>query len=292
MAEPVAPKILPSPVLHLGAGTLVKLEPISGVTSRKHMPGPFTFQVSPTDTLPIPRSWPWQDYDTIGAGQRSRPGSRQLRTVAFDSLFIADTPWWSFLTPDLVGGAPTPGVRGAETDAEFALRVRSEALNAKYGLGNRKVPDPLKMIAALEKLGNNYQVFTLTIRQPNELAGYDVNMWATLRNFDTRKVAGEPFTRYFSITFVEYRPTKIEREQIGHPHLPLTVVAGKLPPGRDTLHELAKFYYGSPSQWRRIAAASHLKVGPSYDLNKLGTKRIVVPKPASKPKPKSPGGPH
>jgi hypothetical protein len=245
-----------------GFGLVVMLREIPGVTA-KEVKGilPFTFQCPPLNNFPINRSYPHTDYDPIEGGQRSKPGSVQLEVYAWRTLFTWDVARWTLLH------------------------------------GEGYTPNPLEMLEKLDRIGKSGKPVHLTARHPKFWDRYEVNTPATLRSCNSEEVQGEFDTRYADIQFVEYRETSLETMQQGgasggggsnkgsglpgggrDSKLPVVIDSKQLGPGKDTLYELARTYYGDPSDWRLIAKANGLSVAPTYDLNKLGNRKIKIPK--------------
>lgn len=234
----------------VGTGMIVKLEKIAGLTAEGLLEDPFTFQCSPINTFPINRSYPQTTYDTVALEQRSRRGVLQLDTITFDSLFCQD-PWpWTLLH------------------------------------GDGYVPNPLDMLAKLDRLGKAGTYFWLTARTPAYYSGYDVNMAAALTSMNSEIREGEPDARYVTVSFLEYRDSSLKARQLPgtggrSKNLPVSLRADQLPADRNSMYELATFYYGSASEWRRIAKANSLtKTAPSTDLRPLGHRKITVPRKA------------
>lgn len=239
---------LPRPVHRepVGKGMVVKMERIVGVTRGGVLETPFTFQVPPLNTFPINRSYPKNTYDTVGREQRIRAGVTQLRSVSYDTLFC-DDPWaWTLLH------------------------------------GDGYVPDPLEMLRTLEAIGEAQEPFWLTARNATFRTGYDVNWAAYLTSVNSEIRDGEPDARYLSVAFTEFRDSSLKTRSLPgsgrSANLPVTRRADQLPANRNTLYELATFYYGSASEWRRIAKANNIKRPPSADLRVLGTKKVTIPR--------------
>jgi hypothetical protein len=92
--------------------------------------------------------------------------------------------------------------------------------------------------------------------------------------------AREADTHYYSLEFAQHRSLKQPRRRNGGPELPATHRLDK----DDTLRNLARRYYGSSEQWRRIKRANGIKnVGGAEKLvslkrYKVGS-RILIPGP-------------
>lgn len=77
------------------------------------------------------------------------------------------------------------------------------------------------------------------------------SMPVTLRQFDVEEKAGEPDSRYFDVSFTEWRDAYVTRKARWPVRHKVT--------GEDTLAGLAKKYYGKPSLARIIAKANKIK---------------------------------
>jgi hypothetical protein len=229
-------------------GLVVRLERIPDVTPQGFLDDPFVFQVAPLNTFGISRSYPQNTYDTVARVQRSRPGVRQLRSISYDTLFCAD-PWsWTMLH------------------------------------GDGYTPNPRDMLFHLESLAEQNAYFWLTVRNPARYAGFDVNWAAAIVDLNSSIHEGEPDDLYMTIGFQEYRDASLKTRTLPgagsrNSKLPVRLQANQLPANRNTLYELATFYYGQASEWRRIARANNLtNTNPSADLTKLGHRKITVPR--------------
>lgn len=229
-------------------GLLVRLERIPDVTPKGLLEDPFVFQVAPLNSFPVNRSYPQSTYDTVGRVQMARPGVRQLRTISYDTIFCAD-PWnWTMLH------------------------------------GDGFTPNPRDMLFRLENLGEAGAYFWITVRNPQRYSGYDVNWAAALTDLNSTIHDGEPDDLYMTVGFTEYRDASLKARSLPgtggrNSRLPVTLQANQLPAARNTLYELATFYYGAAAEWRRIAKANNLtSTNPSADLTKLGRRKITVPR--------------
>lgn len=230
----------------VGKGMVVRMERIVGVTRGGVLDTPFVFQVPPLNTFPISRSYPKNTYDTVGREQRVREGVTQLRSITYDTMFC-DDPWtWTLLH------------------------------------GDGYVPDPLEMLRALERIGEAQEPFWLTARNTTFRSGYDVNWAAYLTSLNSDIRDGEPDARYISVGFTEFRDSSLKTRALPgggrSANLPISLRADQLPASRNTLYELATFYYGQASEWRRIAKANNIKRPPSSDLRTLGSKKVTIPR--------------
>lgn len=232
-----------------GRGMIVKLEKIAGLTPAGILDTPFTFQVPPINTFPINRSYPQTMYDTIAGEQRMRPGIVQLPTVSYDTMFTEDPYAWTLLH------------------------------------GDGFLPNPIRMLAQLAKIGENQAYFWLTARTPTFYNGYDVNWVAALTDLNSEIRDGEPEARYVTVGFTRFKESALSTRTVGGSStksagLPVSLRADQLPAGRTTLRDLSVYYYGNSGDWKRIAKANNLDQPASVDLRPLGHRKIVVPKKA------------
>ena len=219
-------------------GTKVKLSKLPGETDRDLLKNPFRFQCPPLESYSKSHSFNHQDYDTIRKGQFSRRAGRSLMTLSFGSLFV---------------------------EAPFPFVVADEQW------------DPQRHTAILERICESGTPFLLTMGKflPHEV---ELEVGMTLREFTVEERAGEPDTKYVDVSFVEYREANTQRRKRGKGggkggggNWPKT---HKLKAG-DTLHELAKRYYGRPSLARTIARANNLNgTGSDVILSTLNKWKI------------------
>lgn len=219
-------------------GTRIKLSREDGLTKPGLLKEEFQFPAPPLDELAITGAFSWGDYDTLAAGQFSRPASMQLKTVSFDTIFVADDYWWAFYNPMRKMGWTTQRVA-----KELDKVMRSGT--------------PVWMV--IEEVQNS----------PNDTGEAAASAWdfgeepllrmlATLRTFTHSTRAGEPDARYASVAFTEHRVAGAQERAVGKG----TAASGKLPAAitmkdvKGSLHDLATSYYGSASQWTLIKAAN------------------------------------
>lgn len=210
---------------HAGEGLKVTLSR-SRFTRRGLLAVPFRFQVPPLDEFTVGHSFNWSDYETISAGQFSRPGGRQLRTVSFQTMF-ADyrSMYWTLLD---------------------------------YPPGT-SLPTPLDWTFELQAILESGTPFKLVVGQPEHWHDNDLDMLATLRTMDVTERGGEPDARYVSMGFTEWRDLAVTRKRKGKGRG--GGPPGLLPKGEaaledlvhtikqgDTLQKLSRRYYGSTSR--------------------------------------------
>lgn len=226
-------------------GLRVRLQPIPGVTDRHLMTtSGFTFQCPPLEEFGTDYAFAHSDYDTIKAGQFSRRGGRQLRSVAFDTLLV-DQGSFSIL------------------DREIEIEDHAHRLIKICESGS-----PFLLTVAHRMPPHGYRNWHQT------LAGPELQMEATLRTLKVAEKAGEGDARYLNVSFTEYREpfaradTKRHGQSRNFKHFPRTVLLYRNGVARDkstgqtinkppqfpvTLHSLSRFYYHSPSLWKQIA---------------------------------------
>lgn len=242
-------------------GLVVVLSRVEGFTQKGLLSEPFYFQCAPLETMPRDMAWQWTDYLTLGTGYHSQPNAPNLESWSFDTLMV-DDDWGLWFT-------------------------------------QTKKRDLLGMVRELKKLGDSMTPFQLQFGNPQLWGEWDVVSGATLRGLHVEERAGEPDSRYLTVSFMEFPdapthkpvpadPTKSKKKTTDERYLAV-LDSAKLPTHRDTMAELAKHYYGKVSDWRMIAKASGLtKYGPNTNLRTTAGKqkppvKIKVPKP---PKPK------
>lgn len=203
-----------------GRGTQVSLHAVRGLTARRHLGVPFRFQIPPMDSWGRTFTGRMTAFDVIGGAsgprERSRPQGPGLRTVNFKTLFMDWHPSWGVWEPDVLA--------------------------------------PIMAIRELEDLARKNVVFRLRIRNPHLYAHDDVSMFATITQGDVEEVAGEPDTRYITLSFTEYDELELER-QARHDHGAHGPWSHKVVAG-DTLHSLARHYYHQQVLWPVIANAN------------------------------------
>src|SRR5205085_10994887 len=113
--------------------------------------------------------------------------------------------------------------------------------------------------------------FWLYVGMPKVRGDWDVKMLATLRGVSTEERAGEPDALYTEVQFTEYRQAKLTRKARGKGPREKkrtvvithkggdTRVRGLALKRAPTLANIARVAYGSPSEWKSIASANHLK---------------------------------
>jgi hypothetical protein len=255
----------PHPPHHPQAlGLRVILSPIDGVTPASLMKKPFLFQAPPLNDFTEEMAYNHGDYMTAFSGERSRPMGRQLETINLSTLWLDD------------------GSRDHAPD--WALV--------------KKAKDPIVVKNQLKALLYAGSPMWLMIHQMPLWHRYDLKVMVTIRSFTSQEKEGENDARYFNFQFREWRTTDVRtkgqgatRNRVG-PH-GTNVTVKNLPPNRDTLYELAKYYYGSASQWKVIAKANGLtNITGTTNLKtrfaKTPSKKLHLPPPkkpaVSKPK--------
>lgn len=262
---------VPDPTL--GEGLRVAMRRIPGLTKKGLLRSAFLFQVPPLETISEQYAGTHQEFGTVGSGTFSRYQGKQLRQVGFSSMFVDYKPAWSLLDP-----------------------------------GDEKAwtPNPLLMRDQLINICEAGTPFMLLVHLAGYNQKYDVVWPATLRSVKVDQRAGEIGTRYFDVSFSEYRDPRVQRrakgaKRTGPPkgtsahHLPATVtLTGD---GRGhwnghvfkavTMSSLARHFYGSPSRWRAIAQRNNLDAAgtrPLWDSTHTlpprlrHSKKIIVPK--------------
>lgn len=230
-------------------GTHVILRPIKGLTNKEVLPAAFSFQVPPIGDITQTIAGSHGENETVGRVQVSRFSSASLRTATFPSLVIDDAPWWSYYD---------------------------------------EIPDIHALIAQLRAVVRQGEIFQLVVTNRSLYDTPDINWPATLRSLEITERPGEPDVRYLSFSFSEFADAEIGTKKYAAPgnsksRTPATLKTKTLPPGRRTMHAIAKFYYGSAEKWRHLVKANAWlgKVSPSKDLRTYAKAHpsIRVPKP-------------
>lgn len=236
-------------------GLHVWMLPIAGLTKPANaFPNgqQFTFQADPLESFGEDGTSTYSDYDTP-SGQHTQFIGTQLRQVQMETLFMDGEPWWSLL-------------RQGET------------------------LDPQQAVQDLSYIREKGTIFHLLAQQPGWRARYDIDYPAQLRSFHWEVRAGETDAYYCTCSFVEFSSPELEEfiaQSSAHPKLPVSLPVAQLPANRDTLSKQAKFYYGDPHQYRRIAAANGITdLGANTRLTTRNVKRskIVIPARTAPPK--------
>lgn len=161
------------------------------------------------------------DFDTVGAGQFSSPaGGRkapQLKTLSFDALTLTWDAKW-LVFPD--------------TTPQEVRRELNEILRSRQ---------PVELFAFLGPHGT----------------GEELRMYATLRGLNRILRHGESDTRYYSLSWKQYRNPVVRRRGRGGGSKRLPA-RHKLKSG-DTLRSLAKRYYGTRELWLFLASENGIK---------------------------------
>lgn len=266
------------PTIQAGDGLKIILRGVPNLTDPDVLDSPFFFQSPPIDNFTWTASHTHDDYDTINAGQFSRPSSRQLKSTSFSTLFIDwDAPW-------------------ALTAAVLPIKVAHQ-LVAIQDTGT-----PFRLIVHQAELWGAHH--------------HELDTLATLRSISVEHRGGEPDTRYVSMDVTEFRDPSARSRGPGNrkppmhklptsarlvpvyqstaKHAPLIGVRVEIRNGRDmpaskgaTFHDLVKEVYGSSSSktlGKVRQANKFLKDVPgSQKLSKLIKKRnlavtITLPK--------------
>jgi hypothetical protein len=271
-------------------GLIVAISPIAGRTPMelfKKLPNQaFYFQCPPLEEMGRDKEWQWDDFGTIGSGMHSNPNYPGLAQIPIDTLFVDDSWGWT-VGPRSVKLGATPGDEA------------SRAVVPGPRFATADLPKDILWAGAwLEALGDSMQPFGLQWGQPQLWGRWDRVTAATLRSLRVAEKSGEIDARYIRVSFTEYPDadaTPVAAPHVpgqrrgpwkdGHGHRLLAppMDSSKLPPGKRTLAQLAKNYYGQASAWRLIAKASGLtRATPNQDLpSTVGRRhppaRILIP---------------
>lgn len=287
----------------MAEGLLIKLSEIPGLTvdgnGKRLLTSPFVFQCPPMNEFKVTRQYTFGNYDTIYDGQYTRRGSLQLKVWSFDTLAMylgvnADNPhrheprWVPFANYDgktfMQWQGQTIGVNRPTTPEWYARQLANLHFSGA----------PFKFSASWAATKSDFSLDGASI-EPVILTN------ATLLQYDEDYKAGEGDAIYFEgCSFQEWKDPTIKQSGLGKPkgatHLPAWVnlyptgacrdsAGQRIPKSGDcTLADLARHFYGEPSDWRLIARANHLTGGAA------NTKLIDFPRlrfPAHSRKPRS-----
>lgn len=246
-------------------GTRITLTKDSKHTQKGILDQPFVFPAPPLNQLQIALAYNWGDYDTISAGQFSRPSSMQLTTIQFDSIIVADDYPWVFYNP-----LRSRGLDIDEMGRELGKILRSGSpFNFKIEEARFK-PDSSGLASSV-----TYDFGTSPV----------LTMLATLRTLSKTKQAGEPDALYITCGFTEHRIAGTTEKKLGSNNNG-TGAGGKggedsrsLPTSLDfsslsgSLQDLAVKYYGSAARWTYIRDSNPWlgSVTATHDLSVLDT---------------------
>lgn len=251
----------------------------------------FVFPVPPLNEFSRSLTYDWNDYQTIAAGQFSRPTGMALQTCAIDTLLIADDYSWAFYNPKRTRGWDASEQskqlgRIMRKGTPFRLIVEQAKLNAQPTTAGGVPNSPFPAATA-------YDFESVPV----------LSMLASMRSLTARIVSGEPECQYVNVSFVEHRSAALTQKALGKAgasgasgssiggagagkgganssKLPLAIPLGNFAvtpkPAANTLHDLATVYYGSASKWTVIKAANPWlgNVTPDHDLGTWDTSEL------------------
>lgn len=234
-------------------------------TKKGVLADPLNFQMPPLEEFAYTQSATHQDFDTLSRGQFSRRGARSLLTFEIRTLAVDYQPHW-----------------------------------AAYHRDRPDAPHPQKIAQVLKGL-----VLLGTPIMFHARSGYwegsDLRLPVTLRSVQVAERAGEVDSRYFDLSFVEWREQELDRKNKGKKRprhsLPTTVEIKpngsvqeigegggqpqKIPSrgGETSLQDLAAFFYGDPTFWRAISRDNGIDdFAPTRSLAELKKKGKTVRK--------------
>lgn len=206
----------------------------------------------PLNELTRQLTFAWDDYQTISAGQFSRPAGMTLQTLSFDTILIGDDYPWAFYNP----------LRTRGWDAE----------------------EQAKQLGAILRSGTPFMFIAEQARWKANGTSFDfgavpyLKFLATLRGVSDTQRSGEPDAQYVTLQITEFRSPSAAQRALGKaggassgssiggngngkggpdsPHLPASVPMKNFQstpkPAANSLHDLATVYYGSASKWTKI----------------------------------------
>lgn len=222
---------------------------------------PLNFQVAPLESFGFTQAANFTDFDTLSRGQFSRRGARALISFDIRTFVIDYQPSW-----------------------------------VSWERSRPNAPHPQKVTQLLKHL-TQLGTPMMFVARSGFWEGNDLRIPVTLRSMAVEERAGEVDSRYFDLSFVEWREQELDRRKLGGKRerhsLPTTVVihedgsvsevgdSKEKIPQHDgdfaTLHDLAQHYYGDPTVWRVIVLENGIDNFPPgrslKDLEK-GGKRV------------------
>lgn len=243
-----APQVFGRPGVILGGadtgaqGMRVRLIPIPGVTPREVLLEQLVLPAV-LDEFEVSGEAAHNDYTTVRAGEFSAPGGgekrshRRLRTSDLEALtLIWHAPWLQSLDQD----------PKAVHDALWRIH------------DYRK---PVLLAARIRQQGWEDEVLRMPV---------------TVRSLRERVRKGEPDTRYFSIATKEWRDNSVRRRGRGVGRGKVRLPARHKLDSNDTLHSLAKHYYGSYAGWRTIRNENKIPTSWGQSTPLVQMKRFKV----------------
>lgn len=238
-------------------GMHVELAAAKGYTRPGLLKLPYRFQVPPTEAFTRQLAYAHTDFDTVRAGQHSRPQARQLQVVSFQTLVV-------------------------DWDATFAVWPRGRAVERMSMVDRYELFNVLHLTETLEHVLESGTPVRLRAGMPYLWDQYDVEGLYTLRNLTIEERGGEPDARYLDVELHEYRPLQLRRRSYGRAgrettrsergkadKLPTTIEVfadgsardrgdddRKISDGGLTIARLSKRYYGSHGFGRYIIRAN------------------------------------
>lgn len=186
---------------------------------------PLRFQTPSIGDLARPEDFNHATYDTLAAGQRSRPMGDQLQQVSVQTMLL-DPVAQNFSDRALVAWPFAP-------DPQAVL----EELRCIAGMRRAWAPTPFRLVL------ENAAVWDRPI----------VNMTAWLTHIEPTQKGGEVGTEYLTATFLECIPDSVGRRQRRRRPRSHRLEGG------DTLYGLATRYYHRPSFWTKIEKANGIR---------------------------------
>lgn len=229
-----------------GPSLRIRIRPLNGETPRDVLRKPFRFPAVLGEEFRVTTEAMFEDFRTIGGGEHSQaaPGGRRGRSLErFDAETLTMTwnPRW-MTYPD-------------EKSADVRRKL--------YRIAETRKP-----------------VHVLAVLGPGHRGAPLFSGAATVRLVERRLTHGEPDTRYYSLSFVEWRPLDPRRRRKGKggkKHRRYDFPRKHKLRENDTLRRLAQHYYGDgPKGWQRIRTANGLDRIGSEDKIVRASKRYKV----------------
>lgn len=256
-------------------GTRVRMKVLDGYTQSGLIDQGFVFPAPPLNQLSRGLAYTWNDYDTVAAGQFSRPGGMQLQTITFDTIVVADDYPWVFYNP----------LRQRGWDQNEVVRQLGKVLRSA-------TPFWLIIEDVVYKPDSSGLASSVTFDFGPQPV---LKMMATLRALTPTVNQGEPEAIYVNVSFTEHRIAGIEQRKLGAggsgtgvgtkggqnsralpAKIGMAVFQGASRPPQNTLQDLAVLYYGSASAWKTILSKNTWlgNITGSHDLGVWDTAEL------------------
>lgn len=277
-------------------GTRIRLMPLDGYTQPGLIDDGLVLPAPPLNQLQRDLQNNWADYDTVSAGQFSRPSGMQLQTISIDSIIVADDYPWVFYNP-----MRQRGWTADDFVRQLGKILRSSTPFWLYLENVEYKPDSAGTGLVVQRDGSGG---ITQVSQSTAAVSYDfgptplLKMMATMRQLTPTIQPGEPEARYITMAFTEHRIPGLTEKKLGKNGtgtgqgtkgssssrtLPAFIglavfqgAGGGIAQDQHTLQDLAVTYYGSAAKWTTILAANSWlgSITATHDLGDWNTAEL------------------